>query len=481
MFCKHCGKEIKSDVKFCPKCGKQLLNISKATTEKSESQETSKKVFCKFCGNETKANVKFCPKCGREQIDKNTTKTNLAKEDKKQDPSNVTKKRFCKFCGSAVTVAAKFCPKCGKEISALKDVKTDGALPNSQETILINKDIYESQNKVQHSGIQQNAAIKTDDEKFGVKNIFSQVFKIHTSKERDEIMRAGLYTDENTENIKITPNQFQPWLYSRVLIILLVVFCIFEICLLGFGNSNVMPGVMLIGSLMLPFSILTLYFELNIYRDISFYKTIGIFLLGGALSLLFTLLLYEIIPNSSEFNIIGASLISITEELGKAVIVIMLLRNSKKATILQGLLIGGAIGCGFAVFESAGYAFNAYLETHDLNTRADIVNNYILPWYAQKYGYADDIGSMNFNILLRSILSFGGHTAWAAITGAAYAKTKKIDFDFIKLFSICFVLHAIWDTDTPAVYLKMTCLCLAAWHVIIRQISNFIEENKFKE
>ena len=127
------------------------------------------------------------------------------------------------------------------------------------------------------------------------------------------------------------------------------------------------------------------------------------------------------------------------------------------------------------MFESAGYAFNVYLDAHDYNTRADIANK-ILPYL--QYGYADSWAEMNFIIFLRSILSFGGHTAWAAITGAGFAKAKKINFDFIKLFAICFVLHALWDIDTPAPYFKMICLCLVAWWVIIRQIANFVEENK---
>ncbi len=180
-------------------------------------------------------------------------------------------------------------------------------------------------------------------------------------------------------------------------------------------------------------------------------------------------------PEPGGYDFFSASLISIIEEIGKALIVILILKRTKNATVLHGLLIGGAIGCGFAVFESAGYAFNVFLDAHDYNTRVDIVNNY-LPRYYQ-YGYANSITEMNFNIFLRSILSFGGHTAWAAIEGAAFAKTNKVNFDFIKAFGFCFLLHALWDTETPASYLKLALLCIVAWKIIIKQISDFIASN----
>ena len=311
-------------------------------------------------------------------------------------------------------------------------------------------------------------------EPFTVKNLFSQVFKSHTAEERAEILRAGIVKQD--EIPRISSKDLHPWLYSRVLFILLLVFGIFEICLFSFNNSNMMPGIMLIGSLLMPFSILTMYFELNAYKDISFYSVIGIFILGGAVSLLFTLFLYAVVPMGEEMNLLNASLISAVEEIGKAVVVVLLIKRNKNVGILQGLLIGGAVGCGFAVFESAGYAFNVFLDAHDYNQRLDMYNS-VVPWYYQMNGYADSLGEMNFNIFLRAILAFGGHTAWAAIEGAAFAREKKANVDFLKMFAICFVLHALWDTDTPAEWLKLIALCLAAWYVIIRQINGFINEN----
>ncbi len=450
-------------------------------------------MFCKYCGKKLPDKAKFCSKCGKQLSVKDSLKNEDFSESQQSlesDENEIQKSlKFCKFCGEKISAAAKFCPKCGRNLVIKSEQKTEET--NKSNTIIA-KEVFQTEKitepiaktepfveeeKVVHSEESpQTTNTAVSEEKFTVKNLFAQVFKKHTAKERDEVLKAGLASEEESKKVKICPENLQPWFYSRVFLILLAVFAAFEIGLVSFENSNMMPGIMLMGSVMIPFSLLTMYFELNVYKDISFYKVIGIFLLGGAVSLLFTLFLYEIIPTASDYDFWGAALISIIEEVGKAVVVIFLLKKTKNATVLQGLLIGGAIGCGFAVFESAGYAFNVFLNVHDYNTRVDMVNDY-LPWYYQ-YGYADSIDEMNFNIFLRSILSFGGHTAWAAITGAAFSKENKVNIDFIKAFAVCFVLHALWDFNTPAVYFKYVCLCLVAWWVIIRQISNFVEENK---
>ncbi len=462
MFCKYCGKMLSDNAMFCSKCGNRLFPAAMQKVDPENHDEASSPEKIDVLENnkteiisKDKTEENRIQSDGSEEFDKKETSNVPPMEIKTDnaDSLNVSQK-FCRYCGNQIPETSSFCPKCGKQIA--KPI-----IPKTYET--------------QTSDIaKQKAEPENQQEKFRVRNLFVGIFKKHTSKERNEILKSGMGSEKSAD-IKITAELFKPWLYSRIFIILLAVFAVFEICLLSFNNSNMMPGVMLIGSLIMPFTLLTLYFELNVYRDISFFKVMGIFLLGGAISLLFTLFLYNVVPVGSDYTFLNASLISVIEELGKAAIVIVLLIKSKNVTPLKGLLIGGAIGAGFAVFESAGYAFNAFLDAHDSNVYIDMANAN-LPWYYQ-YDYVDSIGQMNLNIFLRSILSFGGHTAWAAIEGAAFGYKKKINFTFIKYFGICFILHALWDTDTPAAYLKLAILCLAAWWIIVRQISRFVKEN----
>ncbi|MFK9090737.1 PrsW family glutamic-type intramembrane protease [Bacillus salipaludis] len=54
-------------------------------------------------------------------------------------------------------------------------------------------------------------------------------------------------------------------------------------------------------------------------------------------------------------------MIGIAEELAKAVTVIYFVRRLKYKYILNGLLLGAAVGAGFAAFETAGYALRGLL------------------------------------------------------------------------------------------------------------------------
>lgn len=46
------------------------------------------------------------------------------------------------------------------------------------------------------------------------------------------------------------------------------------------GNSNAIPGVIMIGAFTVPFSALVFFFEMNTYRNISFYEVLKVFFLG---------------------------------------------------------------------------------------------------------------------------------------------------------------------------------------------------------
>src|SRR5699024_438385 len=86
--------------------------------------------------------------------------------------------------------------------------------------------------------------------------------------------------------------------------------------------------------------------------------------------------------------------------------------------ILNGLLIGGAIGAGFAMFESAGYILS----------------------YAEMFG--DGIISVVFT---RAWTAIGTHLVWSAIIGAAIVITKEnknFEFNNITDKSFLFFLYS---------------------------------------
>ena len=145
-------------------------------------------------------------------------------------------------------------------------------------------------------------------------------------------------------------------------------------------------------------------------------------------------------------------MVGLIEEAAKAVIVSLFLFKSKNSDyILNGLLIGAAVGAGFAAFETAGYIL--------------------------RYGLSSGDAAMLQIIKLRGFLAPGGHVAWAAIEGAALMYVKGFekldkkhlnDKRFLLVCLISAVEHGIWDMPIQVpYYLVQIALTIAAWLVII--------------
>lgn len=262
-----------------------------------------------------------------------------------------------------------------------------------------------------------------------LRDLFSNVFKKHTRKESEEIFIAGTLetTPDESEIAVLWP---KPWLFSRVLIVLLLSFGLLYVCATEFGNPNVIPGMIFLGALAVPFSVMIFIFETNAPRNISIFEVIKMFFFGGAASLVMTLFLYEMFP-AEEMNYAGAVIVGAVEEFGKILAVTIFVKMLNPKYILNGMLIGAAVGAGFAVFESAGYIF-----------RFGILN----------YMFLDKINSFMDIMVLRAWTSVGAHVIWTAIAGAGLVLAKGEEpFSFSQLFhpkcmtffTIAVVLHAV--------------------------------------
>ena len=81
------------------------------------------------------------------------------------------------------------------------------------------------------------------------------------------------------------------------------------------------------------------------------------------MSLISTMILYQFVTFSTESQYYGimtitdAFIVGFVEEVGKSNCCYFVYQLFKTNKILNGLLIGAAVGAGFAVFESAGYIF----------------------------------------------------------------------------------------------------------------------------
>jgi RsiW-degrading membrane proteinase PrsW (M82 family) len=184
----------------------------------------------------------------------------------------------------------------------------------------------------------------------------------------------------------------------------------------------------MVGSFAVPFALLIFFWETNAPRNISIYEISKMFFIGGAASLVITLFLYSFFP-VNDLNYIGAIVVGIVEEAGKLIIIAYFVKRLDTKYILNGLLIGAAIGAGFALFESAGYAFNFGLITNGSDAMLAVIMN-------------------------RAWTAIGTHVVWSAITGAALVFVKGANplvsdhftnSKFLQLFAVSVILHAVWD------------------------------------
>ena len=197
----------------------------------------------------------------------------------------------------------------------------------------------------------------------------------------------------------------------------------------------------------------------------------------------FTLMLFGIAPNSDISNISGAVVVGIVEEIGKIGICAYFISKHKgKLYLLNGILYGGAVGAGFAVFESVGYALYFGINEGVLNalqTTGDL--NYLLDFFYIK---------MLDIVKLRGFLSPGGHIAWAAVEGFAIILAMKgAEFGwetlakstFLKIVWVPIVLHAFWDSplfeqNIRMRYCKFIFCIVVIWIVLLVFITKGLHE-----
>lgn len=351
--------------------------------------------------------------------------------------------KYCGFCGHCNDDNAKFCSGCGKAFQTTSSSSQDASNPSWVDHI---------NDYVGNDGPAD----------LNWKVLFTDVLKKHSKSEAENIFICG--TKTTTPTLDSVSQQWpHPWLYSRVFLMFAVAFSLLYVCCALFGNTNAIPGLIVVGSFTVPLSGLVLFLEVNAYRNISLYDISLIFLVGGCASLVATLSLFSIV-GVSELDFIGALLVGIIEEVGKAVIVYYFIKKLSKRNILPGLLIGAAVGAGFAAFESAGYAMN-YLLAGGWDMMLDV-------------------------IFLRGFLTPGGHIAWAAITGAAMVIASKkygeitsailTDGKFLRLFAIPILLHALWDSPLSNIgadiYLLPILLTFIVWVVVLILINMGLSE-----
>jgi len=192
-----------------------------------------------------------------------------------------------------------------------------------------------------------------------------------------------------------------------------------------------------------------------------------------------------------------ASLAGPVEEAAKLAAVLLMVRGVKYRYTLNGLLFGAAVGVGFAMFESAGYALREFLSSFAValgNGTLELARSGSLTDEAFHGGvYLNSlkpaVAKLNEVIVLRGMLAPFGHVAYSAIAVGALWRIKGAnifswkmlsDTRFLKLFAVAVALHAFWNSPWFPTdgfpWIKVAVVTVIGWGIILSLVQDGLRQ-----
>lgn len=293
---------------------------------------------------------------------------------------------------------------------------------------------------------------------WNAREMFADVGKKHADEEIEAYFTVGTATTTPTLG-EISTTWPKPWIFVRVFGLALLVYVAFVLAWKQFLNENLLPGLIMVGAVAVPLSLLIFFFEVNTPRNISLYQVLKLLLIGGIVSIVVSLFFFQW---TNLTNWLGAAAAGIIEETGKGLTLLLVVRRPRYRWTLNGLLLGATVGTGFAVIESAGYALRAGLDTGTSQAIFD-------------------------SIMQRGFLSvLGGHVLWTGLVGAAlwrvrgnqpFRQEMLTDPKFLRIFFMCVAMHMIWNSpwELP-LDAKYIGLGAVAWLLVLSMIQDGLQQ-----
>jgi len=227
--------------------------------------------------------------------------------------------------------------------------------------------------------------------------------------------------------VSIPPPRGQRWRWLLVFFSGLVLW-ILAVLVTGLTrNPNLIPTVVLVGSFLIPATAVIYYLDHLPSPTVSAQRVFIAFLYGGVLGVLAASLLEAWLLQDGPLVYVGVGLI---EEFAKVLALLLISVGIQRYTARDGIVLGAAVGFGFAALESSGYALIALFTPHGLS-----------------------LTNLVFAEVLRGILAPVGHGLWTGILGgalfAAASRSGRLAIfapRFIGLFFAVALLHALWDS-----------------------------------
>jgi RsiW-degrading membrane proteinase PrsW (M82 family) len=192
-------------------------------------------------------------------------------------------------------------------------------------------------------------------------------------------------------------------------------------------NPNLVPTMILLGALVVPLTFVT-FADGRSGRWLIDGPTLGgCLLFGGVVGVVGAgLLEYDAMRRLGMLPIVGVGLIEEATKLVVPAILVVFFGHRYRTSIGRGIIIGVAVGTGFAVLETMGYAFVALVQT------------------------GGSVGAAEQTLLIRGLLSPAGHAAWTGLVCWGLWRfvidpTGKHFAGFLGMYAVAVTLHTAWD------------------------------------
>jgi RsiW-degrading membrane proteinase PrsW (M82 family) len=196
------------------------------------------------------------------------------------------------------------------------------------------------------------------------------------------------------------------------------------------ANPNLFPTVALIGNFLVPVSYVAFFYERRHMSNVTLVSTARAFVWGGVLGVMAAGLLEPIFVR--QLTPASAIIVGLIEEFAKILGVLVVARHHRHDSEIDGVILGGAAGMGFAALESSGYVFTAFIDS------------------------GGSLSALVVVTLLRGLLSPVGHGTWTAILASVLFREAepnrfRVNGAVIGAYLTVAVLHGLWDGLPPVV------------------------------
>lgn len=227
----------------------------------------------------------------------------------------------------------------------------------------------------------------------------------------------------------------EPRYWLRIFLVGLALWVATVVVTFATDNPNLVPTLVLLVSFLVPVTFVAWAFGRRDTGEITPVLLANTFLVGGLLGVLGASVLESYLLRPSAWLFLAVGLI---EEAVKLAALAFLTRHLVHKSMRDGMILGAAVGFGFAGFESAGYAFTALFTVHGLSLMQVVQTE-----------------------ILRGLLAPVGHGLWTAILGGILFSPStrqhfRIGVRLLLAYLGVSVLHALWDSmHTIAVLLTL--------------------------